>query len=79
LDLLGNILQVVMLFFKMILTIFIQFLIGDYFGSPYFITKVILIILSFLGIWLGTKNSRTLWIGISLIILIGSFGSLMTK
>ena len=51
----------------------IEYVIEDYFTSPYFITGVIMAIASAFGIWFGVRGGKVLYVVVS---LIGAFISL---
>ena len=51
----------------------IEYVIEDYFTSPYFITGVIMAIASAFGIWFGVRGGKVLYVVVS---IIGAFISL---
>ncbi len=65
----GGVLQVLTALFPIFADIGIMKL-EDYLTSPYFISGVIMSVLSLFGIWLGKKKGKVLYIVVSLVLLI---------
>ena len=73
-NLIISILQAICIFFSM----FGKTIIENYLTSPYFIVGIIMAIGSTLGIWLGVKDGKKLYIIVSIIVLIIELSSVGT-
>lgn len=54
----------------------IEYVIEDYFTSPYFITGVIMAIASAFGIWFGVRGGKVLYVVVSIVGALISLASL---
>ena len=54
----------------------IEYVIEDYFTSPYFITGVIMSIASVFGIWFGVRGGKVLYVVVSIVGALISLASL---